>query len=67
MTSSIQNTIEVKTEEFKVIQTKMNELEKTRIELRERGLMLLGAIDVLKEQLNIDQLTNQQQEETDAE
>ena len=67
MTSSIQNTLAVKQEEFKLVQTKMNELEKTRVELRERGLMILGAIDVLKEQINVEELTEQQKEVTNDE
>ena len=53
---TIENILAVKQEELQLVQQKLNHLNKEQIELRERGLLLLGAIEVLQEQVTIDEL-----------
>jgi hypothetical protein len=53
---TIKNILAVKQEELQLVQQKLNNLNKEQIELRERGLLLLGAIEVLQEQVTIDEL-----------
>ena len=53
---TIKNILAVKQEELQLVQQKLNHLNKEQIELRERGLLLLGAIEVLQEQVTIDEL-----------
>ena len=61
----LQNTLVVKQEELQLVQTKMNQVNKEQIELRERGLMLLGAIEALQEQITIEELNSTKTQEVD--
>ena len=64
---TITNSIEVKQEELNLVKRKLNELEKTKQQLQERGLMIIGAIEALQEQVKINELTAQAEESNDDE
>lgn len=64
---TITNSIEVKQEELNLVKAKLNEIEKTKQQLQERGLMIIGAIEALQEQVKINELTAQAEESNDDE
>ena len=62
---TLTNSLAVKQEELQVVQSKLNHLKKEEVTLQERGLMLLGAIEALQEQISIEEINNSSTEEAD--